>query len=359
MPNSQLDKAFKALERAQELNPQEPAVEMALALIYGSLGQEAQLDAALDRALALLQEWLPMHLHDALAYYNRGLIYQISRRYEDARLDFQLALQENPNLLIAYMSLAQVEGELGHFSQASDTLWRGIKLAEESGVNPAWAYMNLAIIEEKAQEFSRARAAFQRAVELAPQDPWMFHYYAAFLESRQELDAALLAYQSLAQVAQDRAWGYSQLADFYKKRGMFEEMAGAYRQAVHEDPDNGELHYLLAVTYLELGQPDQALFSFDQAASLGRLAPERYGDYANLLYSIGSYERAIELYQRVLEQTPASWPALTNMAQAQLALGACQEAVAIYTSVLERPELFADEQRAVAQSELERLNSCK
>ncbi len=346
------------LRRAQDANPQEPAVPLSLALGHGSLGEDEERDADLRLALDLVNTWLEIHPNDNAATYDRGIIYQIRDQYQYAVLDYESVTERDPDYYIAYISLGQVASDLGAFEQAEDSLRTAIALAERTGTNSSWAHLNLALVYAEANEPELAKAEYLEAIALAPDADWMHFYYARFLESRQEMDAALLAYRELTDVTRDKwnsGWAYGSLAGFLKRRGLLEEALENYQRAVRAQPEDGLLHTYLADTYFRLNDVDNALREFEEGIRLAGSNYYVYASYGVALFELGNYKRAAQMFERSLELRPIDSEVLLNLGQTYEELGQSEKAKEIYVRILRLSDQFPEERVRAARDRLQAL----
>ncbi|MFQ6132358.1 MAG: tetratricopeptide repeat protein, partial [Armatimonadota bacterium] len=101
----------------------------------------------------------------------------------------------------------------------------------------------------------------------------------------------------------------------------------ALRQAVEADPENAELHYLLADMLSSQDRHAEALEEYQEAA---RLAPDNDGylvDTGVCQYRLGDIEGSVESYQKALEVNPANWVAHDNLGFDYYDLGDTDKAV--------------------------------
>lgn len=352
----QIDEGQEWLKLAQEANPNEPAVPLALALGYGSAGQEQKRDQQLELALDLIHRWLASHPNHSAASYNRGIIYQIRKQFYNARLDFKEVLEHDPDYYIAYISASQAAVEIECFEEAQDLLNAAIELASSSGTNPSWAYLNLGQVYEQAKQPEEAKKAYLQAIDLAPEVSWMYYYYAQFLEAQQEMDAALLQYRKITEIERyNKGWAFGQLAGFLKRRGFIEEALENYQQAVHAEPKDALLHTYLAEIYFALGDVERALDEFEQAIAQSETIYYIYAIYANTLFKLDEVERAAEMYQKALELRPLDHAVLLNLGKTYERLGEHEKAMEQYRKILGTQEEFTEETIQEAGKRLERL----
>jgi tetratricopeptide (TPR) repeat protein len=343
------------LMRAQAANPEEPAIPLGLALGYGSLGREDEKGKSLDRSLELLNRWLGRYPDDAEARYDRGIIFQILDKHQDAIFDFERALQIDPDFYIAFISLAQSHSELGRYEQAFEVLPTAISQAGQTGINPSWAHLNLAIIYEKANKPEEANREYLEAINLAPESSSMYYHYARFLEKQGQMDAALEIYRQMLPVSHDKGWAYGTLAGFLSQRNLLDEALKYYQLAVHEKDEDALLHANLADTYFRLGQVDRALQEFEIAIQKNDQIPYIHAVYAGALFQEGEYARAAEFYEQALSIQPSDSKIMLNLGTTYERLEDFAAAEDLYLTIIENSDNYPPEDVALAEQRLQAL----
>jgi tetratricopeptide (TPR) repeat protein len=354
---NRVDEGQELLPEAEGANPDEPAFNISLALGYGAIGPPEKLKENLSLALDKLNAWLLENPGDSNALFDRALVHEINRQYQNAAFDYETLIRNDPDFYTAYIQLGLVTFELGRFEEAVDWFEQAIALAEESGANPTSAYVRLGEIYEKAGHVESAREMYQKAAERDPESDKVFHYYAQFLESQQEMDGALAAYRHMAEVSYLQGWAYGELAAFYRRRGLLEEAILSFQRATGADNDNAMLYAYLAETYAENGQPDRAAAAYKDAVAVNEEAGIYYiyDSYAGFLRETGQLAEAVAMYHRSLELRPANYPALMNLGQLYQMMEEPAQAIATYCQILAYDDGFSPEQIRGAEERLANL----
>jgi tetratricopeptide (TPR) repeat protein len=346
------------LIQAQVANPAEPAIFISLALAYGSIGPPEGLDENLELALAKLNAWLLTNPNDSNALFDRGLVYEIQRKYANAAIDYEALLRNDPAYYIAYIQLGLVTYELGQFDEAVNWLRQGIARAEMAGTNPASAYVRLGEIYEKADQVGPAKQAYQQAIRYDPAIDRLYYFYAKFLENQGEMDAALHAYQEMAEVSHVKSWAYGELGSFYRRRSLLNNAVISYQRAINADHANPLLHTYLAETYWALGETDKALQAFAEAINRNERAAIYYvyESYAGVLFELGEFLQAAIMYERTLALRPINYPALLNLGRTYEEVAQIEDAIDSYCRIIELEGAFSEQQIQVARMRIELLS---
>ena len=165
-------------------------------------------------------------------FYFLGLSYGRIGDEEAAAKAFQDAIDADPTLVKAHVSLAELRRRKGEFRVAAETYRRAIALDSSY----AMAYSGLAKIQIDGEDFDGALATLEKAVEIDPE----------FLEG------LCLIGQTLSQ------------------KGRWHEAIAPLKRALDVDNDHAEAHYRLAEAYYGTGDWNKALDAGLDATRLQR-----------------------------------------------------------------------------------------
>lgn len=252
-----LDDAFALLERAAELDPENPRVYAELGFTLSSQDNLDLAKTAYVRAVALEPE-NPAH-HCALAH-----IALMEDRFDEAKALATRALELEPESSQAMHQLAFAEYRLGDFDRAVEILQKACELVPEDAEN----VRRLAMVLYEAGRLREAITCMDTFVrqqseadpellglmtELLQQDstaPELVPHARRLLERNPEDPAALDLL----------AWGAYQ-------QGRLAEARDILRRVVQLDPTQPYHHFKLGVIYQALGDLHAAMASFLRAAS--------------------------------------------------------------------------------------------
>jgi len=252
-----LDDAFALLERAAELDPENPRVYAELGFTLSSQDNLELAKSAYVHADALEPD-NPAH-KCALAH-----IALLEDRFEEARALASRALELDPNSVQAMHQLAFAEYRLENMDAAIAMLERAQSMAPEDPES----VRRLAMVLYEAGRLREAIVRMDVFLRENPDDPDLLGLMTELLQ--QESTAPELiphAQRLLARNAQDPtaldllAWGYYQ-------QGNLAEARDILRQVVQLDPDQPYHHFKLGVIYQALGQLQTAMASFLRATSI-------------------------------------------------------------------------------------------
>lgn len=105
------------------------------------------------------------------------------------------------------------------------------------------------------------------------------------------------------------------LADALTKRREYGRAIPLLKQVVEENPNSGTAHAVLAKAYVRAGQSQDARKELDEALRISPEllhAPKDKSDVANLYGELREYQKALSLYNEVLQEEPDFYDALYN-----------------------------------------------
>ncbi|CAN0275987.1 unnamed protein product, partial [Phaeothamnion confervicola] len=243
---------FKALQQ----NPKDRTVR--LAQVDNSLRKESYTEAY-ERASSLIA-----NAHDfAPAYYLRGEAQLALRRFDAALADFDSANRVEPST-DAVLGGYRVLRAAGRADEAR------ARLQARQTSHPQDLRVRMTLAEDLIQggQFALARDAFKAILEQRPDDPALLNNYAYVCLQLDEIAEALRAAEQAHRLAPDNAMVSDTLGWALVKAGRREEGLPHLRDAAARASGDGEIHYHLAATLLDLGRREEARAEFERATAI-------------------------------------------------------------------------------------------
>lgn len=254
-------------------------------------------DGNYDRAAAALEEVDPNDEDiDLQRYYTlKGLIALRANQHQEAIDNFLGAIEEGQADPVINVYLAQAYYAAGEYEKTLETLDRISNLAQYSALYglQAESYWQLG---QKAQAY----ATLDRATELFPEQ-------TRFLQQQIYYLIELNLTQAAAEKSLDYIERMENDPDSFVTVGEALRRGGNPGEAVHIlemgrllYPDHNKILLALAQAYLDDGQPGNAGFMVQRAASYN---PELYFEAAEIYRRAGAYNQALYLNSLVLDET--------------------------------------------------------
>jgi tetratricopeptide (TPR) repeat protein len=151
------DEALALFQRYQQMVPDDVQGVAQIGSCLGDLGRFAEAESYLRRALS--------RLDDALTHYNLAFVLTRMGRLAEAKQEYELALQRDPNHIEARMNLAAVLLRQGNLDRAARELGCVLEIEPE---NPG-AHTNLGLTLAQQGHLERAVHEFREALRIDPQ----------------------------------------------------------------------------------------------------------------------------------------------------------------------------------------------
>ena len=153
-----------------------------------------------------------------------------------------------------YSNLAQA-GISGATERADSALAEARRL---DPLNPGYDLI-AAQMAARVGDIEKARAEIRSALNLKRNFTQALYLLAQLDISEGNTDAAIATTRSIIQLEPNNPTRYFQLGILLSAQSNFREAAAAYQMAIKRDPQYANARYLLALTYLDLEQPELAL----------------------------------------------------------------------------------------------------
>jgi tetratricopeptide (TPR) repeat protein len=287
-------KVEKAIDEFKTLIALEPSARSYtfMGLSYRHLGR-------FDEALKYFNEGLKLNPRDAACLFNVGFIEE--RQGNSVRADefFQRALRSNPDFSEALLELANLRMKDKKYAEAADLLRRYVKVSRDA----ATGYYKLAMVERALHQTAAAErdlSVFQTLSKNSPSGPMPYQHLFDYLNNRSELSPQARSQLDLTEL----------------------------NEQIKKHPGQSQDLYLLAETYLKLGDVEKAN---DTIAQLNQISANDYRTQTGvgvLLARYRLYDGAIQHFQAALRANPDSDDVKFDLANAYFHKGKYQDALA-------------------------------
>ncbi|MFO7610595.1 MAG: tetratricopeptide repeat protein [Candidatus Krumholzibacteriia bacterium] len=194
---------------------------------------------------------------------NLGVALDRQGRRDEAVRAYRRSLQHG-GTAVAHHNLGSIHAEEGRTEEAVRSFAAAIALAPD-----AEAYLNLGLVHVARGDHAEALACFEQAVTRDPEFA-LGHYHAALCLKKTGRYAE--ACRGFA-----RAWSLDarlarvpfHVGTCLHKQERYEEARRSLEQALEFFPDDGRVHYQLALTCDALGLPQEARGHYGRARALG------------------------------------------------------------------------------------------
>lgn len=234
----------------------------------------------------------------SVLYNNRGLYQYYLGKYEDARLDMQQSLTQNPNYDFANWNMARIQNALHNYKEANTYFLQAASLMKKD-IDRASCYADLYWSDRTLLDYRQALTHINEAIRFNG-DNSSYYWNRAYLYGlRSEYSNALTDYEKVLGLYSSDT---SSLISIYIERGQLKtkmkDNAGALKdlqKAAELGPSYYTVYYELGRFFKEaLRQNDLAMINLQKAATLS-VKKDTASNYAYAQALQGNQQEAIRV----------------------------------------------------------------
>ncbi len=190
----------------------------------------------------------------------------------------------------------------------------------------------IAFMNEK--NYEHAAKMFNEAIEENPQDPTGFINFGNLLGIIGDLDRALTFFDRAIALDEKAATAYYGAGTIYYKQDRFEEAVKMFKHAVL-GLDDADVHFMLGMSYYQLGALPHALASFKRAIELAPNDIDARFQYGLSLAQLEQIDQAIQELEYVVQLDDHHADAYFNLGVAYTYKEKAKEALAAFNRALD------------------------
>src|SRR5438445_1624767 len=280
-------KTEKAIDEFKSLIALDPSARS-----YAFMGLSYRHLGRFDEAKKYFQEGLKLDPRNGSCLFNMGFIEERQGNHVAAERFFQQALKSNPDDSEALLEMANLRIAGKKFEEAAVLLRRYVKVSRD----PASGYYKLAMVERNLHQTEAAQRdlnVFQTLSKNASTGPYPYQHLFDYLDNRATLSARERTELDLSQLSEQ----------------------------IQKHPDQPQDLYLLAETYLKLGQTEEARKTIAQLDQISASDYRTQTGVGVLLARYRLYDEAIQHFQSALRANPDSDDVKFDLADAYFRKG--------------------------------------
>jgi len=210
------------------------------------------IDASINSCTAIIESGRENTFYTALAFYNRGLLYQFKNDFDRALADYNQSISLDPHKVIAYINRGEIYYDKRDYDRAIAEYSQSINLV----ANNAIAFFHRAHAYEAIGNYDLAMADYDQAIRLVPTYAVVFLERGTLYARRQACQRAIMDFNEAIRLN-------AALYNAFINRGFcsFElgKMADAendFAQATKLNPKNPYLSLWLYLAHIKMGRTD-------------------------------------------------------------------------------------------------------
>ena len=242
-----LDQAAERLQALARKQPDNPAIYLALSVVYDRRKDTQNQIRAARRAVALDPE-------SALAVLDLAIAYHAAGRAAEAAAGFERVLTLDPGNLKALLLLGEISQARGEGEKALDLFQGAVDVAPR--LPRAW--ISLGAVALESGRLDVADRALKQAVALGGNQPDLHFNLGVLAEGRGQRAVALREYRAEVAAYPDSLGAWVNLGLLERQAGRVDAALAAFERAAAAKADAFEGPYLLAETLAALGRRQEA-----------------------------------------------------------------------------------------------------
>ncbi|RLB50012.1 MAG: hypothetical protein DRJ42_19790 [Deltaproteobacteria bacterium] len=254
------------------------------------------------------------------------------RRYDDAALEFERALELDPADIAARYGLGVAHRRSGDLDAAN------VAFAQVAEVDPTWPGLALerGLVFEARGESDEAVRAYTLALEGRPDDPDLLLRLGAAYVSDGRVDEAEETLRRVQESRPNSAEVEHFMGRVELERGNLPVAVNHFSRSIALDATRGEFHLYVAWAALEMSSLARALSEVNAAIELDPSLGDAFWIRGRIRLRGGAVRDALDDLRRALELKPSRYEAYAAMAECYDGLRRIPEAIEAYKRALER-----------------------
>ena len=267
------DKAIGSLQIAIRLDPGNSTAYQMLGIAHFRENRYPEAVQAFRQSIALNPEVTPGYPYHP--YYDLGMVYLKQGNFDDAVICFERAIQLDPNQIRAYYSLGNTYIRQGNVQKGAELI------RKYQGLKP---YMNLV---------SQLEIALQQNIE----NPARWHQLGRVHAQYGRYEKAITPLEESIRLNPNNWEVHNILAVCYMRLDQLDKMQRVCETAARLIPDEPQVHNTLGMSYFLRRRYSDAIQSFTTAVWLDPHNPEFHENLGEAYKRLGEPEKATEAFR--------------------------------------------------------------
>jgi tetratricopeptide (TPR) repeat protein len=279
--------------------------------------------------LKLSKTGLREDLENAETYYARGYSYHQREEYKHAILDYDKAIEIDPNFAEAYQKRGICYRFTGYNEKAIADYDQAITLQR------AWFHHACAVALYSDDKYDKALVEVNKSIQINPNYRKAYVTRGVLLRKKGDYENALVDYAKAIELDPNYKEAHNACGFCYRKLGEYEKAIAEDTKAIQIDPAYKTAYRMRGSSYRLLSRYEDALFNYNKSIELDPNCKKTYNARGYCYRQMGKYENAISDYFKAIQIDPAYKTAYINRGICYRLLGNYEAALADYFKTIE------------------------
>jgi tetratricopeptide (TPR) repeat protein len=252
-----------------------------------------------DALSQIAEEPVPA-LDQSTVHFYRGVAYYGKDDYDRAIVDYDQAIQLQPDLAKAYINRGLACYNKGDYNRAFADYDQAIQLRPDY----ALAYNNRGVAYTNKGDLDRAFADFDQAIQLQHDYAKAYNNRGVAHDDSGDLEQAIRDYDKAIELDPTLTRTYNNRGLAYYDSGDLEQAIRDYSEAIELDPDYANAYINRGVAHYDSGDLEQAISDYDKAIELNPDYADSYVNRGIAHCESDDLEKAIRDFEQYLQLAP-------------------------------------------------------
>lgn len=265
-----------------------------------------------------------------VSYFERGLINNELRNYEEAIKDFTELLNLEPNNVYALNGRGNAKVGLGRYQEAIEDYNESVRIDPKyigTYSNRGYANSMLGKLDEAMKDYNEALRLDPRTAQAYCNRGLTRANLGQYEEAIKDYDEAIRLNPRLVQALNNRG-------SLKVNLGHPEEAIGDFDEIIRIDPKNVLAYLNRGNAHTDLGNLEAAMKDYDEAIRLDSRIADTFNNRGSLKMELGRYLEALSDFDEAIKISPTFSIAYYNRGETKTVLGNFDEAIADYNEAI-------------------------
>ena len=287
--SNQLDKALAAIDKAIQLQPNNPNLYNQKWAVLRDLKKYREAEAAINKAIKLSPR--------AAFYYNRGNFRYGLGDKQGAIDDFNQAIKINPNYARAYFDRGNARYELGDKQGAIEDFNQLLKIFPDFDK----VFSVMGDVHSYLGDKQAAIQDYNQAIKINPNSAEVYYNRGNARYELGDKQGAIDDYNQAIKINPNYANAYTNRGIIYHQQGNYTAAISDYNQAVAKNANSSVAINNIGLIKYEQGDRETAIKQWQQAIKINNKSAESILALAVALYGKGEEQQAYQLAETALK----------------------------------------------------------